>query len=414
MEEGQSDSILYIEHVAGIAGDMFAASCINAGVVTAEEIQDLPALLGFAGDAVWVEVSEVLRANLSATHVDIHWEDAAFEAFPADKGEGDAHHHRHVTYQAIDELIRDSGLTEDVKNHARQILYLLGAAEAKVHAIDIEQVAFHEVGDIDSILDVVMAGYCIAKIAPQQVYSSPVKLGRGVIEIQHGDYPVPPPASAILSEGFSIAGVPETISDPNIELSTPTGLAILKSLTPAFVDSWPPGTVQKQGMGAGTRDLGKYPNILRVVLLEGEVSDRAEALPYKYGEVVEIVCNVDDQTPERTAWILEQLMEQGALDAWLTPVTGKKNRLGTMISVLAESSSWGNLADWLLRNSSTFGVRYRPCKRLELLRMSETRTTGEHQLRYKMGYTVEGEKLKEKPEFDDLSDIWKTDPHFEG
>lgn len=413
MEQEQSDSILYIEHVAGIAGDMFAASCINAGIVTAGEIQDLPARLGFAGDAVRVEVSEVLRANLSATHVDIHWEEAALEVFPEEEGDSH-HHHRHVTYQAIDELIRDSDLSGEVKTHARQILYLLGTAEAKVHNLDIEQVAFHEVGDIDSILDVVMAGYSIAKIAPQQVYSSPVKLGRGTIKIQHGDYPVPPPASAILSEGFSIAGVPETIATANIELSTPTGLAILKSLTPTFVDSWPPGTVQKQGMGAGSRDLGKYPNILRVVLLEGAVSDRAEALPYKYGEVVELVCNVDDQSPERTAWILEQLMEQGALDVWLTPVTGKKNRLGTMISVLAELSTWGNLADWLLRNSSTFGVRYRSYKRLELLRMSETRTSGDHQLRYKMGYTVEGEKLKEKPEFEDLSDIWKTDPHFEG
>lgn len=412
MGQEHSDSILYIEHVAGIAGDMFAASCLNAGIVTAQEIQDLPHQIGFTNSSVRVEISEVVRANLSATHVDIHWDENAVDSLSSGRAHG--HHHRHVTYQTIDELIRDSRLGEEVKTHARQILYLLAEAESKVHDIDIEQVAFHEVGDIDSILDVVMAGYCIAKISPQQVFSSPVKLGRGVVKIRHGSYPVPPPAAAKLSEGFVVDRVPDAISAPSIELSTPTGLAILKALSPTFIDSWPQGTIRKQGMGAGTTDLGKYPNILRVVLLEGDVSDREEALPFKYGEVVEIVCNVDDQTPERTAWILEQLFKQGALDAWMTAITGKKNRLGTMISVLAEPSAWGNLADWLLRNSSTFGVRYRSLKRLELLRMSETRSRGEYNIRYKMGFTVEGEKLKEKPEFDDLAEIWKKEPDFKG
>jgi len=151
-----------------------------------------------------------------------------------------------------------------------------------------------------------------------------------------------------------------------------------------------------------------------VVILEGAKKAPVEELPYKYGEVMEVTCNVDDQTPERTAWILEQLLEHGALDAWLTPMTGKKNRLGTMITALVDPAQWTDVADWLLRNSSTFGVRYRSYQRLELLRMSETRNTPYGKVNYKMGYTTKGEKLKEKPEFDDLRQIWKDHPDFEG
>lgn len=407
----ETEPILFLEHIAGIAGDMFTAACINAGVVSAEEIREIPGLLGFTNSTVRINVSDLMTANLNATHVDIHWDEEAVEKLGEDRHSED---HHHITYQKIDELIRDSELSGEAKKYARQIIYLLGNAEAKVHNVDIEKVAFHEIGDIDSVLDVVMAGYCIAAISPGRVYSSPVKLGRGTVEIRHGSYPIPPPASAILSEGCSLDPVPASIRQPNVELSTPTGLAILKALSPVFIDQWPTGTVRHQGVGAGSGDLGKYPNVFRVVILEGEKKAPDEELPYKYGEVMEIVCNVDDQTPERTAWILEQLLELGAVDAWLTPLTGKKNRLGTMISALVEPSQWTDIADWLLRHSSTFGLRYRRYKRLELLRMSESRDTPHGKVNYKMGFTTEGEKLKEKPEFDDLRQIWKDHPDYEG
>ncbi|HKJ69781.1 MAG TPA: nickel insertion protein, partial [bacterium] len=225
----ETEAILFLEHVAGIAGDMFTAACINAGVVSAEEIQQIPALLGFQNSTVRITVSDLMTANMNATHVDIQWDEDAVEQLSEDHGSED---HHHITYQRIDELIRDSELSGEAKQYARQIIYLLGTSEAKVHNIDLEEVAFHEIGDIDSMLDVVMAGYCIAAISPARVYSSPVKLGRGIVEIRHGSYPIPPPASAILSEGCPVDPVPASIQHPDIELSTPTGLAILKALSP--------------------------------------------------------------------------------------------------------------------------------------------------------------------------------------
>jgi uncharacterized protein (DUF111 family) len=287
-------------------------------------------------------------------------------------------------------------------------------------------VVFHEVGAVDSVVDVAMAGVCIDAVAAHRVLASPVKLGRGSIVIEHGTHPVPPPASARLAVGMPVAPVPEAITRPDVELSTPTGLSILKALDPLFVEGWPAGTLEAQGSGTGSLDLGEYPNVFRVALLR--VSDEGagdaaaspaasslpgvEALPYETDQVLEIRCNLDDQAGERTAWIVERALELGALDAWVEQVVGKKGRPTFCVVLLTAPEAGAMLADFLLQQTTTFGVRYARWDRLKLVRHFELRDTEMGPLTFKVGRTTDGETLKEKPEFEELKEIWEEDPDF--
>jgi hypothetical protein len=216
-----------------------------------------------------------------------------------------------------------------------------------------------------------------------------------------------------------VAPVPPSIQAENVELSTPTGLAIVRALEPTFRVGWPEGVVRAQGFGAGSMDLGAHPNVFRVALLEAadglataDGPPTLEGLPYEAGSVVEIECNVDDQTGERSGWLIQRSLELGALDAWMTPVVGKKGRPALCFTLLAAPAVAPRLADWVLRHSSTFGLRYSLRSRLMLTRTTETRDTPRGWIRYSVGRTTEGEKVKEKPEFDDLADVWKEDPDF--
>jgi uncharacterized protein (TIGR00299 family) protein len=430
---------LYLESVAGIAGDMFTAAFLDAGLVDPEAIRAVPEALN-ATD-VKVEISQVQRASARFTRVRV--------LGPGGEGEGDPHHvgdtgptpgaagaahaaghhhhgpghtsggHHHYHYPALVRQIEGSGLDPVAKAFALRVFRLLAEAEADSHGVPVEKVAFHEVGAVDSVVDVAMAGVCVAAVAPHRVRASPVKLGRGFIQIQHGTYPVPPPASARLAVGMPVAPVPDTITRPNLELSTPTGLAILRALEPEFVEGWPAGRLLAQGAGSGTMDLGDYPNVFRVALLENDEEARAPAdssgtpsLPYGRDRVVEIRCNLDDQTGERTAWLLEKAMEMGSLDAWVTPVVGKKGRPSNLFTLLVSPDQLPTFTDFLLRHSTTFGVRYSTWNRFKLVREEEIRETERGPVSFKVGRTLEGETLKEKPEFEDLKKIWEKDPGF--
>ena len=408
-----TNKALFLESVAGIAGDMFAASFVDAGIVTAEELQSIPAKLGL--EDVFVSISAVTKATMRATHIDVKWKG---ESWKKALGHGPAHSHSavamhgtshwHTHYGTLDQFLVKSKLDESTKTFARKVFRLIAEAEASAHGIAVEEVSFHEVGAVDSIVDVAMAAYCVGKVAPSRVYATPVRLGRGLITIEHGTHPVPPPASARLSLGMPLGEVPEAITRPNVELSTPTGLAILKALAPEWRQTLPVGIARAQGMGAGTMDLGSYPNVFRVTLVEE--SGAQVSLPYETDSIVEISCNMDDETAERTAWVMEQMMKLGALDVWVTPLTGKKGRAAICLSVLAESASWSSLADWLLRHSSTFGLRHRSWDRLKLARRFETRQTEQGPVGYKIGMTTTGEVLKEKAEYEDLKKIWDKNP----
>lgn len=437
--------ILFLESVAGVAGDMFAASFVDAGFVTTEELNKLPELLGLRD--VVIETKSVQRATMRATHLNVKWHGEAWkQTLESDHQHEHSHHkhshrphqhkhqplparqaeeagsaneffntnvllgaqvqaHWHTHYRDIDRLLEDSRLESKTKNLARKIFRLIAEAEAEAHGIEVDKVAFHEVGTIDSILDVVMAAYCVTKIGAQKFYATPLKPGRGLVRMQHGTHPVPPPASAGLLHGLSVTNTPDAITRNDVELSTPTGIAIIKILAPQFVHELPTGVIHRQGMGAGTMDLGDYPNVFRVTLLED--ASNTSSLPYETDKVVEIICNIDDDAAERVAWLAEQLLQKGALDVWLTPIHGKKGRPAVSLSVLAEESDWMNLADWILRHSSTFGLRHRRWDRLKLVRKFEKRETPQGEVTYKIGMTTSGEFVKEKKEYEDLRRIWE-------
>ncbi len=403
---------LFFESVAGIAGDMFAASFVDAGLVTREELNALTQMLGL--DGVTVETEHVIRATINATHLKVNWRDESWKRkFGQGPQHDDAHEHEntnillgleaekywHTHYTDIDTLVESSSLDPETKELSRKIFRMLAEAEAGAHGIEIEKVAFHEVGTIDSILDVVMAAYCVTKTGADQIFATPIKTGRGTVTMWHGTHPIPPPASARLLIGLPVTQTPVAITLENVELSTPTGIAILKTLSPQFIGELPSGLLLNQGMGAGTMDLGKYPNIFRVSLIETAAAENK--LPYETDTVVEIVCNIDDDTAEHMAWMTQELLEQGALDVWQTAAVGKKGRVLVCLSVLVDERSWPEFADWILRNSTTFGVRYRKWDRLKLTRKFENRDMANGPVSYKIGLTIDGEPLKEKAEFEE-------------
>jgi pyridinium-3,5-bisthiocarboxylic acid mononucleotide nickel chelatase len=486
--------ILFLDSVAGVAGDMFAAAFLDAGVVTPDELRAIPAKLGLP--EVEVQCTSVIRATMRAMHVRViahshghptesksenetgeedanrpvleasaagvertdgrpehnvlrtthhgHSDQHAFSSaeqhlhMPAKSkspskderdtddhgyGHGHAHgqrasggtqrlahshgdepkneaEHEHTHYPDIDGLIERSQLEPGVRKLARSVFRLLAEAEAAAHGMAIEDVAFHEVGAIDSIVDIVMAAYCVHKAGASEIHATPIRLGRGFVTMAHGTHPVPPPASARLLEGMPVAAIPSAITRENIELSTPTGIAILKALAPRFGNDVPAGTLRCQGLGAGTMKLGSFPNVFRVMLLDATAAAGGD---YETDRVMEIACNIDDDTAEHLAWLAERLMADGVLDVALYPATGKKGRPMTVISVLCTEADWRKHAEWLLLNSTTFGVRYQPWDRLKLARRFEQRSTANGPVQYKIGLKTSGEIVKEKAEFED----WK-------
>ncbi|AWT59749.1 MAG: Pyridinium-3,5-bisthiocarboxylic acid mononucleotide nickel insertion protein [Candidatus Moanabacter tarae] len=430
---GNSDAVLFIESIAGIAGDMFSAACVDAELVTAGELKDVPDHLGF--DGVSVRFTRVKRAHLVATHMEVLCEEGAWTRFVESRAEilehlecleseGQSPQHaakhsnelklqsNHIPVRVIELILDSSNLCPVAVRAAKDILKELACAEAKAHGTESGLVHFHEIGRIDSIVDIAMAGLIISRLSPKRVFASGIKLGRGNVRIAHGLYPVPPPASAILSQGFPVDPVPDSISRRNLELSTPTGLAILRVLQPSFTQGWPSGRVITHGCGAGSMELKNYPNVTRVVWMEDLDAQPHLESSFVHSEIIEIVCNLDDETPERTAWLQQQALKRGALDVWITPIVGKKNRAAQLFSILTDAQSKSELVSLMLRSSATFGLRTRRWDKVQLVRRIETRDTIHGPLRFKIGITMEGDEIKEKPEYDDLEKIWEKDPNF--
>lgn len=381
---------LFLESIAGIAGDMFAASFVDAGLVTQEELQTLCEQMQLP--EVEIVTSKVHRAGMHATHLNV--------CFP----KTDLHSHTH--FLDLESCIKSATLPEKTKTLALRILNCLADAEAKCHGVLKQDVEFHELGMIDSLMDIVMAAYCITKCDVDFVTAAPIKLGRGLINTAHGTLPVPPPVSAILALGMKNVTLPLAILEENIELSTPTGLAILKALQPDFTSAWPEGKLMSQGCGAGTMELENYPNLFRICLIENAVN---ETLPYCHDTVIEISANFDDASPEQLAWATAKLFECGAVDVWQTSTTGKKGRVMIILSLLVPKQRWTECADFILKKTSTFGLRYKEYDRLMLARNFETRTTDKGTFQVKIGSDTQGIKIKEKFEFEELRHLWEQE-----
>jgi hypothetical protein len=240
-----------------------------------------------------------------------------------------------------------------VKEMSRRAFHVLGSAEAQVHGVSIDDIHFHEVGAIDSIVDIVgvMAG--LHRLGVERVYASPPNLGGGFVRCAHGELPVPAPATARI-----LLGLPAYSRGTPGELTTPTGACLLKTLTSGFGDM-PVMRVQAVGYGAGEREM-PFPNLLRVMI--GEMEEQ----PWQEDAVTQIETNVDDMSPEIMGWLTEKLLDEGALDAFLTPVIMKKGRPGVMLTVLSDPGREAGLVSLIFKETTTIGVRIQALRRKKL------------------------------------------------
>ncbi len=334
--------ICYLDAFSGISGDMTVGALADAGADTAAIVDGLASL--HTGATFRFEAAK--RRGIAGAK------------FRVEGGEQRAHRH----LPQILKMIEGSVLPAGAKQNASSVFRRLGEAEAQVHGVPVEKVHFHEVGAVDSIADI--AGACLALelLGVDEVRCSPVNVGSGTVQTEHGLLPVPAPATARLLEGRPIYS-----RGPAVELTTPTGAAIATTLATGF-GALPAMRLTAIGHGAGDRDFPEQANVLRVLI--GEASAAVESVT-----VAVLEANIDDSTPEMLGYAMERLLERGALDVTLTPVFMKKNRPATMLSVIARPEDQETLAGVMLAETSTLGLRiYHAERRVQARQVVEVET----------------------------------------
>ncbi|MGK0178833.1 MAG: hypothetical protein ACI8PD_000621, partial [Nitrospinales bacterium] len=296
------------------------------------------------------------------------------------------HSHPHRSFTNIRKLIEQSGLPSKVKNNSIEIFKRIAQVEAQIHNTTIEKIHFHEVGGIDSIVDIVGGVWAIESLKLDKVFSSPLNVGEGFIDCAHGRLPVPAPATLKL-----LKGIPIFSTGVKTELTTPTGAAVIGFYAEKF-QSMPAMTISGDGYGAGSHIIPSIPNLLRVVVGE---------MPLKEPDsLVMIETNIDDMNPEIFDAVMESLFNAGALDVYFSSIIMKKNRPATKISVIAEKQEREILSKILLRETTSFGVRFYEVGRLTLEREIQKLKTSYGVIKIKVGI-LDGETVQASPEFED-------------
>ncbi|HEY3568705.1 MAG TPA: nickel pincer cofactor biosynthesis protein LarC [Thermoanaerobaculia bacterium] len=391
-------AIYHLDCSSGIAGDMFLGACLDLGMPV-EVLQDMVGRLGLPG--IGVETRKASRGGFVGTRFRVLEHGKPIEGPDPEEHQhhsheqGHHHHHEHGHQHGhghghtrglaeIRELIGRSALSEAVKERALRLFQRLGEAEAKAHGMPVERVHFHEVGAIDSIVDLVGAAAAVEFLAPERLTCSPVNLGSGRVRMAHGEVPIPAPATAELLRGVPVFG------GPGGELTTPTGAVILAELVDEYVEL-PSMILEGVGYGLGKKDLPTHPNALR--LLRGK-SAEARA------EVMVVEAEIDDLPGEGFGFLMERLLEAGALDVYFTPVQMKKSRPGTLVTLLCRRPKLEELAGILLTESGSLGCRYHAASRFEAEREILEVPTAFGTVRIKRA-RLDGRPLAIAPEFED-------------
>ena len=405
--------VLYFDCFSGASGDMIVGALIDAGVPF-EEIRRSLGSLSIDPAAVWVE--HVTRAGLSATKFCVRGEGAGGHEHPSHPAPSDllshpapshpapsdapSHpapsHPSHRTLADIYTLLDRSLLSPAGQERAKSLFARLGEVEGAIHGTPPDKVHLHEVGALDSVVDIVSAVCALELVGAERIVSSPLNVGSGTIQSAHGLYPVPAPATLRLLQGAPIYSGPQTV-----EMVTPTGALLITTYATAF-GPVPAMRVRAIGYGAGSRDLRDTPNVLRLMVgeTEGEAAgDSAGALSPSHSVVV-VEAEIDDMNPQIFGVVMDQLLAAGALDVFYTPIQMKKNRPGTLMTVLAPPSARERLTALIFRETTTIGVRYREMTRECLDRETKTVTTPFGAIRFKVARR-NGEILNAAPEFDD-------------
>jgi uncharacterized protein (TIGR00299 family) protein len=416
-------TVLYFDCFSGAAGDMILGALIDAGL----PVDELRRALGSLGVGHELRVSKVLRAGLSATYVEVvetgqgnhahahshehhhhhehHGHDHAHShahdhvhphshSAPGTEHSAHGHDHSHHSLAEIAHLIAHSALSDAGQARALALFRRLAEAEAAIHHMSVDDVHLHEVGAVDSIIDIVGAVFALEWFGIDDIVSSPLNVGSGTVQIAHGRFPVPAPATTRL-----LSGAPIYSSGIDAELVTPTGALVISDYAKGY-GPLPALTVRATGYGAGTKDFPKSPNVLRVVI--GERAHASASLGGgESGEsIVKIECEIDDMSPQLFGPVSDRLMSGGALDVFLTPVQMKKGRPGTLVTVIAPAAARESLCDTLFRETTTIGVRFAEMQRETLgRRWVDVAVTG-GSVRIKVSGR-RGEVLNAAPEFDD-------------
>ncbi len=326
-------NIVYFDTFSGISGDMTLGAFLSAGL----SIDDLTAEISKLNlEGVELQARHLQRHGIVAVKLDV--------VISAPQ-----HHHRHV--KDIVGIIDRSSLSLQVKENAKKIFMEVAKAESKVHNVPMEKVHFHEVGALDSIVDIVGAAICFEKMNIGGIYSSPICLGNGgFVNTEHGKLPLPGPATLEILKDY-----PTVLTDIPFELTTPTGAAIIRAMSSGVISS-EKIVVHSVGYGAGDREIPGHPNLLRVMI--------GEFVPEFTEDEVEIVeANIDDMNPEIYPFVIEQLLQHGALDAYVIPIQMKKGRPGTLLSAIVEKAKRDDVVKIFLSQTTTIGVRIFPASR---------------------------------------------------
>ncbi len=371
----------FFDCYSGISGDMCLGALIDAGVPLARiraELDKLPV-------SDWeIRSEKVVKGGISATKVHVAFEPSQ---------------HPLRTLPDILELIRSADIPSGASEIAVRIFKTLARAEAAVHNCAVEDVHFHEVGALDSIIDITGGALAFYELGIEKVMVSEIALGYGEVETMHGRLPIPAPATSRLLRGFRVKQGPV-----ERELTTPTGAAILRGLAANTLSSPPAMRLEKTGYGAGSADLEGRSNTLRVMI--GEVEEPVTV--HSDEETIWMVeTNIDDMTGEEVGFLLEQSFERGALDVFITPIQMKKNRPAFCFTVLCYTEKRRDIINHILEDSSTLGVRYWPAQRCKLDREIKKVQTKWGTVDVKVS-TQSGRQIKFKPEFQQCRRISET------
>ena len=393
--------IAYLDCFSGISGDMFLGALVDGGV-SPKLLEETIAALEIGAR---LEISRVQRSGISATKVDVyaHGEkDLPREVF-WEQEQGNKHQHSdtHVHQHGrglteIRRIIAKAAVSEKAKATAIRIFEALGAVEAKIHNASVDDVHFHEVGAVDAMVDIVCAAVGVEALGVDEWVCSALNVGGGTVKCAHGTLPVPAPATVEL-----LRDAPVFSSGPQVELVTPTGAAIVKTLVSRYA-SFPAMKIDKAGYGAGSRDFPEHPNVLRLTI--GEAAEVA-ASPAETITVLE--ANLDDLSPQVLAYAIEQLLAAGALDVFSIPAQMKKGRPGTLLTVLSKPGDADRLTKIVFSETTTLGVRRRDEQRQVLSRRWEKVETNWGPVRIKIG-SMNGTVSNYAPEYEDCRALAET------
>ncbi|MFL0249822.1 nickel pincer cofactor biosynthesis protein LarC [Clostridium neuense] len=380
--------ILYYDCFCGISGDMNLAALIDLGVPKKYLTEELSKLN--LNSEYEIRIERSMKLGITGTRVDVTLKNNMHGHSHEEHIHSHEHHHRNL--KDVEDIINSSNLSDEVKKLSLDIFMKVAEAEAKVHGKMIDEVHFHEVGAIDSIVDIVGAAICIDYLKVDKIIASPVQVGGGFVKCAHGIMPVPAPATAEI-----LKNIPMNTGIVQFETTTPTGAAILAANAEEFTKNID-FEVKKIGYGIGHRDL-EIPNVLRVYLGEKEASEKKD-------EQYIFETNIDDMNPELYGYVEDKLFEAGALDVFKTPIYMKKGRPGIKLSVLTELKKENGILDIIFEETTSLGIRKYKVEKIMLDREFSKVNTEYGDITVKKAY-YKGKLVKYKPEYEECKTIAK-------